>query len=384
MISYIIITYYNWKQRQMWGNLSSEEIEKAIERHRFQKLEGFQSTKGSKGEHASEDDGIRGLVVNATPIHFRGLKWEQVIQPGSEAAMRLDAQINREYLALMDSRNIAARGNDTLDELRTAMTPCCEPISQQELDHVLQKLRAPRITNPATAEVFQGYLDYWVPKIHIAKQRDGMEYNMPHTHGTTMMMPDRWWREPDYSTFMHELAHIHQRAHSYEWSPLYEDGWKFKYVPDLGTRVRGLGAIIARSRLNPDGSDFNWLWMGASDGRARWIGAIYPVGGAKVSLIKVHYVSIPLDKVGDTWVLPAQYHGADVESAGAGLPLIANDREFMDFFGMQYNNYHPNELGAEMMETWSDNLGVGDDPSPAMLAFDKWLRTLPWIRPQWV
>lgn len=378
LIAYIAISYYNWQQNQMALALASQEFVT----HAIDKLQ-LMSTKGHGVKMVEGfEDGIKDIVCNATPIYTK-LKWEHVIQPGSADERTLLNRIQVDYLALMNSQNIAARGKDTLDELQYFMSRCCLEVTKDEFNYVDKKLRAPRISNkPSIARILQGYLNYWVPKIHLAKSRNGLEYNMPHTHSTTMMMPAGWWKAPDYSTFIHEMAHIHQRAHPYEWMPLYEDKWHFKYVPNLGTQVRGLDTIIVRSRLNPDGSDFNWLWLGAKDGRARWIGAIFPhastVSNTDVALTNVDYVSVPLDKVGDTWTLSDQYR-----TTVSGLPLLANDVDFMQFFGLKANNYHPNELGAQMMETWSDNIGPGTKPRPAMKAFDKWLQELPWIMPKY-
>lgn len=379
LIAYITITYYNWKQRQIWENQMA--VEHALEK--LHNMEGFTSITNPR--HTTNDvanvndvDGIRGMVSSALPIHTK-LEWRQVIQPGSPDAANLIKKIDSEYLALMNNQNIAARKKDTISELREFMSHCCLDVSKDEFTHVKKIIGKPRITNTTSGAILQSYLNYWLPKIHLAKSRDGLEYNMPHTHATTMMMPSGWWKHPDYSTFIHEMAHIHQRAHPYEWSPLYEDKWHFKYVPNLGTQVRGLDSIISRSRLNPDGSDFNWLWLGASDGRARWIGAIFPqpstASNDNVTLTKVDYVSIPLYKVGDTWTLPDKYL-----TTVNRLPLLANDTDFMQFFGVTANNYHPNELGAQMMETWSNNIGPGNSPSPAMKVFDKWLQELPWMK----
>lgn len=373
LIAYIVVTYYNWQQRQIYehelGQVIADLITKRLHDYNHDDvnddtIEGFKSS--------NNNDGIRGIVASATPIYIN-LDRKQVIQPNSDEALALQSRISKEYLSLMDSRNIAARGKDTLDELQQFMNECCVHVTDDEFNHVISYFK-PRITNPYSASVFQSYIDYWVPKIYLAKSRDGLEYNMPHTHATTMMMPNAWWKNPDYGTFVHEMAHIHQRAHPYEWSGLYEDEWKFKYVASLGNQVRGLDSIISRSRLNPDGSDFNWLWLGASDGHARWIGAVFPVVSGPVSLVNVNYVSVPLDKVGDSWLLPERYQSGDK------LPLLKDDREFMDYFGLESNNYHPNELGAQMLETWSHNMGPGDKPSSGMQVFDKWLRKLPWIK----
>lgn len=362
IIAYIIICYHSWQQKQLKSYITNNP--------NFLKanIEGFKS---SNIKSNNTTDGLQNNICSATPIRVK-LTQTQIMQPNSKNAIKLANRIQKEYTVLMDSRNLAARGFNNGD-INQFMTNFCIPISNEDFERVRKMLDGPRIAPYKNAWPLQNYLNYWVPKIQLAKSRPHLEHNMPHTHGNTMLMPDGWWENPDYTIFMHELTHIHQRAHPYEWEALYEDAWNFIYVPDLATKVRGLDAIISRSRLNPDGSDFNWLWLGANDNKARWIGAVYPVIEPRdgYKLTQVEYVCVPLNKEGDTWLLPERYQTAT-------LPRITDDSDFMTFFGTKSNNYHPNELGAQIMEMWLP-FGILKHDIPAVIAFDKWIRELPWI-----
>lgn len=374
LIIYIYISYKSWQYRQISSTIHQRNLYLARLNESF-----IGSALTSTTNSLTNNDNNQGDIDiwdNDNDNNQLLLEWKQIIQPRSSLEAKLVQYLNRRYLPLMNNKNISARGFDTIDELTKMMSRCCITITRAELNNInkilLQKLNY--YTHLASSnpkyQTLTTYLSYYLPKIHLAKSTPGIESNMPHTHATTMMMPNNWWQNPNFSTFMHELAHIHQRSQPADWDRLYIDYWKFKYIDKLDSgKIRGLDSIIARSRMNPDGTNFNWLWMGSTDGRPRWIGAVYPVG-REPKLTRVEYVSIPLDTVNDDskigWVLPPRYNN------GQQLPKIEDDNDFIKFFGVGGNNYHPNELGAQMMEEFIKPSNKAKN-SPALDGFSKWL-----------
>jgi len=369
LFTYIYITYQSWKQQQHL----------ALVFENFQSISTF-NTNNTNNSAIAEDNTNNDNADNNTANTIL-LVWSQMIQPNSSQSILLFNYQKQYYIRLMNNHNIIARGFDTLDELQNMMSTCCLPITKPNLDSLNNKILS-KYKN--STPIIQKYLQYWSPKIQLAKSIHGLESNMPHTQSNVLMMPEYWWEKPDFSTFMHELVHVHQRLQPNEWNILYKKYWHFEYISGLDSgKVRGLDSIIARSRMNPDGTDFNWLWMGAKDGRPRWIGAVYPIG-RKPKLTHVDYVSVPLDPVSNIsnaggYLLPTIYHN------GQNLPLISDDREFMTFFGVKANNYHPNELGAQMMEEYIKQTPVNARTDivgniPAFTAFKLWLQNdIKWL-----
>lgn len=363
LVAYIFISYQSWQQQQL------------LQLATIHNIETFTPSTHHTIPHTNTSNNTSNGTSNGI------LLWSQMIQPTSAQASQLFAYQKQHYIRLMNNVNITARGYDTLDELQTMMSKCCLPITKSNLDSINNMLdlyyNSKSINDIPSKTIVQKYLHYWLPKIQLAKSLSNLESNMPHTHSNVLMMPEHWWQNPDFSTFMHELVHVHQRVHPTDWNILYTKYWNFKHINGLDSgKVRGLDSIIARSRMNPDGTDFNWLWMGAKDGRPRWIGAVYPIGRS-AKLVHVLYVSVPLDPIGvdnssssTGWLLPTIYHN------GQNLPLIANDIEFMTFFGVKPNNYHPNELGAQMMEEFIKSNRSNSTASPAFTIFGSWLQNV--------
>ena len=79
---------------------------------------------------------------------------------------------------------------------------------------------------------------------------------MPHTRPADLVCLPQSGGAISTTTFVHELWHLHQRAHYAEWTTFFERGWKWQ--PWSGQLP---SELEAQRRLNPDTlRDPLWLW----------------------------------------------------------------------------------------------------------------------------
>jgi len=79
---------------------------------------------------------------------------------------------------------------------------------------------------------------------------------MPHTRPSDLVCLPQSGGSINKTTFVHELWHLHQRAHYSEWVSFFEKAWKWR--PFQGDLPAGLEA---QRRLNPDIlRDPLWVW----------------------------------------------------------------------------------------------------------------------------
>ena len=79
---------------------------------------------------------------------------------------------------------------------------------------------------------------------------------MPHTRPSDLVCLPQSGGSIDKTTFVHELWHLHQRAHYQEWVSFFEGGWKWR--PFQGALP---AELEAQRRLNPDIlRDPLWVW----------------------------------------------------------------------------------------------------------------------------
>jgi len=79
---------------------------------------------------------------------------------------------------------------------------------------------------------------------------------MPHTRPSDLVCLPQSASSLTLSTFVHELWHLHQRAHSREWNSFFEKQWKWKiFEGDMDPELEKM------RRLNPDTlADPLWIW----------------------------------------------------------------------------------------------------------------------------
>ncbi len=263
------------------------------------------------------------------------------LQPGIPEYTNLIAYLDREYLPKLNSVNIQARGQATFPQIRAqylgggqaANSGLCEQVTEDEqsrvheliTDEVLAKLDNQNAQN----KKMSAYLRKWLSKVWIAKGRPWLEAGMPHTHGPCIIMSHEWLTSPTPGTLIHELMHVHQRMNPADFESLYTK-WGFQRADGM---ISGLEAKYPLYRVNPDGLDPNWIWTDPSTGRVYWIASLFN--------------SVDPDSLKDTQYLAFPLAGDSMRYTGSEPIPLAKFTEFQNMFGIQHNNYHPNEIAAE-------------------------------------
>ncbi len=269
------------------------------------------------------------------------------LQPGTPEYTNLIAYLDREYLPKLNSVNIQARGQATFPQIRAEYldggqcgnSGLCEQVTEDEqarvheliTDEVLAKLTGLNNQNKKEqTEKMSAYLRKWLSRVWIAKGRPWLEAGMPHTHGPCIIMSHDWLTSPTPGTLSHELMHVHQRMNPADFDPLYAK-WGFQRADGM---ISGLEAKYPLYRVNPDGLDPNWIWTDPTTSRVYWIASLFNSVDPD-SLKDTQYLAFPLAS------------GESMRYTGSEPIPLAKFTEFQNMFGIQNNNYHPNEIAAE-------------------------------------
>jgi hypothetical protein len=242
------------------------------------------------------------------------------------------------YLQNMNQPNLLARGCSSKDELYNKYLDAFDDITDIErmriASFVLELLENIKIRNSA----YYKYLLYWINKISIAKAKPWLEAGMPHTLENTIIMDANWFSNPRSTTFVHELTHINQRIVPFEFEDLYKDLNYLDYSQGI-ENIKGMETVITMNRNNPDGMSPNWLWYDKLSNTYWWIGAIFQ-NITPSRLTDVNNVALKLERGtdGTFYYLKQQ------------PTLLDTLAQFNTFFGVNPNNYHPNEMTAKFSE----------------------------------
>jgi len=309
------------------------------------------------------------------------------LQPGTPEYTNLIAYLDREYLPKLNSVNIQARGQATFPQIRAQYLPLynlsprppgvnlsrrqrldpgsetqglrylggqggnsglCEQVTEDEqsrvheliTDEVLAKLTGLNNQNKKEqTEKMSAYLRKWLSRSWIAKGRPWLEAGMPHTHGPCIIMSHDWLSSPTPGTLVHELMHVHQRMNPADFDPLYAK-WGFQRADGM---ISGLEAKYPLYRVNPDGLDPNWIWTDPTTSRVYWIASLFNSVDPD-SLKDTQYMAFPLAS------------GESMRYTGSEPIPLAKFTEFQNMFGIQNNNYHPNEIAAEYADHFLSEL----------------------------
>ena len=265
----------------------------------------------------------------------------------------------REYIALMNQPNLAARGVQTQQELLSQYNQSFQDITtfeqQRITEFILELLSQVQYKYPA----YYRYLVNWIKKISLAKAQASLEGGMPHTLGNMVVMDSGWFSNPRATTFLHEITHVHQRQVPFEFEDLYTN-WGYYSTPM--NQVRGMDAVLQLNRNNPDGTSPDWLWRGKTDimGASAsagywWIGAVFS-SATPSSLGDINLIAVKMeqDSQGNFYYLKQQ-----------PTPLNTLSPFLQYFGGSSPNNYHPNEMAAKFAEWYiEDILGIPRHENP--------------------
>jgi hypothetical protein len=266
------------------------------------------------------------------------LKKEQFIQPLNNEFKEEWKNIIIDYVSEFNNINLLARNVKTKDELIQKYNhQCLLYISNDDIKSIntmLSKLNSSNILYPLIKNI--------LPYIRILKCTSILELGFPHTHNNIIIFSEEYFSNPSLTTFIHECIHIDQRLNPNKYNKLYTDWGFVKYsLTDIkGNEFKA--EIIPYSRNNPDGRNINWLWISPSN-NAYWIGAVFTsdnpssIADVENRIYKIENINADyntIKKIG-------KYKGQ--------TELIHNNKEFVSIFGkIINNNYHPNEIAAEL------------------------------------
>jgi len=182
----------------------------------------------------------------------------------------------------------------------------------------------------------------------VAKYKDDIEMGFPHTHDNTIFLTSLFIREilPFFtnndiegcikrvgSVIIHETIHIWQRRDPNFFLDLYES-WNFtKY-----NKIYNFSKLRNKNRYNPDGVSLYWGWKLPNTDIEIVPMAVYSKGASNIS--HVNLIGIRLEKVGRIPIIPPILDFTNLRDISEYQLLFGN---------LGGNDYHPNELSAEII-----------------------------------
>jgi sulfur relay (sulfurtransferase) DsrC/TusE family protein len=264
---------------------------------------------------------------------------KQFMQPINQEFKKEWKDIIIKYINEFNQINLVARNVNTHKELIDKYSKfCLLPISKDNINSINNMLSNKLIGDNKIIKLIKELL----PKIRIVKCSKEMEIGFPHTHKNIIVFSQDYFVNPSITTFIHECIHIDQRINPNKYNDMYSK-WGFIKYPISDIQGNDFNAnIIPQSRINPDGIDINWLWISPNK-NAYWLGAVFTSNNPK-SLSSVENRIYKIENVNDGYNTDkkiGKYNGSS--------ELIHNNSEFKSVFGnIINNNYHPNEIAAEL------------------------------------
>ena len=178
-----------------------------------------------------------------------------------------------------------------------------------------------------------------------------IENNFPHTHGNIIFIPnamvDTNLNNKSIETIVHEKVHIFQRTHPELFIDLYTNYWNFKKI-----KINNISIIDKISRSNPDGVDNNWVF----------------------SYNNINIILISLFNKNPNSISDSTNYGIYLDTNMNIIEPIKKKKilkikEFTNFFGILNNNYHPNEISADIIAKHIIN---SNNNTKAYINFNKW------------
>ena len=202
--------------------------------------------------------------------------------------------------------------------------------------------------------------------IEFAKFKNEVEHGFPHTNKNCIFICEhiinktmKFMNNNDNygamkhigSMIIHECVHIWQRRDPDFFLELYSC-WGFYHAK----KIYNFNKYRKVSRYNPDGVELTWVFnlntvkskecvdcynISAKPDNVILPAALYRDTAKDIS--EVNLVGIYLEKLGNTYAIPPF----------AKSEFLSNIDEFVEMFGsIAYNNYHPNEVAAEIVSIY--------------------------------
>ena len=185
----------------------------------------------------------------------------------------------------------------------------------------------------------------------------GIEGDFPHTRGAHVLISEKVLERfvafskkrpeqalPGIATLLlHEQFHVFQRLNPKLIGKLYTDVWGFKYAG----KIAGADGVwlTGRHLANPDGLDCGWIFPITDGDKTRYIWPLVVFAATEKPQrmgTDFRMIGINLKKADD---------GFAVELNGDSSPVykpLAQITEYAEKFGRWGENFHPNEISAEM------------------------------------
>lgn len=198
--------------------------------------------------------------------------------------------------------------------------------------------------------------------LRFAKFSSNLEGNMPHTHADVIYLPSSYYEEvwkfyqqtknknndisniiENYGgTLIHEICHILQRKYESYFHKFYKNKWHFQQF-DFKSLDK-CENILDINRLNPDGTDVNWIWKNPYTPKHKK-DEYYLL----MAVFKDNHPKFLGDVSSSVYILN-KYMGDkyNVQS----IETIKDNANLQNFFGDINNNYHPNEISAEYLSIY--------------------------------
>ena len=184
--------------------------------------------------------------------------------------------------------------------------------------------------------------------VTIAKYKDNIEVGFPHTNKNTIFLTSKFVNLilPFFnnenidmaileigSVIVHECVHIYQRRDPSFFNELYVKlGFK------KNKKIINLKRYANKNRYNPDGLDLNWTYFDNDTNEEYVLLSIYNENATNIS--HVNLVGIYLERLGKDPIIPPI----------PKIEFLNNINDFNNRFGnLGGNNYHPNEISAEII-----------------------------------
>ncbi len=179
------------------------------------------------------------------------------------------------------------------------------------------------------------------PELKIAKG-DNLENGYPHTHNDIVVFDKNYYNQlKNYQNLdrvkynakvlIHEIVHIKQRDEPTFYDSLYRE-WGFKSLSYQYLEKNVQTNIVSRIRVNPDELPHYRFWV--------WKNKIIPL---------VIYSSFEVTKINEIIFIGCDWEtgmNSDDKKINS-FSHLENYDEFNNFFGIDNNHYHPNEILAE-------------------------------------
>ncbi len=189
-----------------------------------------------------------------------------------------------------------------------------------------------------------------LPKTLKVAKVQGIENTFPHTHADVVVFDKSYFEQLEgysttkkddstytkmASTLIHEIVHVKQRESETKFDPLYRE-WGFQSVSNQYLKNNLSSEIVSRIRINPDELPYYRFWV--------WKNQVLPLviyeSNDVTNINQVMYISID-------WKTKKQKYLEDME-------------EYMEYFGIGNNNYHPIEILAEYQsQFYLELIGIG-------------------------